>query len=352
VLCNPEQEAEARRRVGPGYVAERIPLRAWWLMEERSPSAGQLLRYAFTRVPWSPIGSSDIILLRRGEGPVEWSRPADVPPALAEALPVTAARLIGEGSLIEPRGLSVRPDGLLAVADVQLSTVVRFAADGAPEAAAPPFDLKQPEAVAWTPQGVLAIADTWGQQVLIWDPSGGGSRALPVPGEGWYGPRGVAVAADGTVAVADTGNKRVVLYSAAEGEVRASLIGRAGAQPGELIEPVGLAWDGPDRLVVCDTGNRRLQVIGRDGAVQAVIGLPEAWEDFYSRPQVAVVAPGLWVVSDSPASALWVVRDGAAHKVDLGGHGITPTGVAYGAGRLWVADLGGRVWAFDLELDS
>jgi uncharacterized protein (TIGR03663 family) len=352
VLCNPEQEAETRRRLGPGYAVQRIPLRAWWLMEDRSPSAGQALRYAVTRLPWSPIGSSDVIVLRRGEGPVEWSRPVDVPPPLAEALPVTAARVIGEGSLIEPRGLSVRPDGLLAVADVQLSTVVRFAADGTPEATAPPFELKQPEAVAWTPQGVLAIADTWGQQVLIWDPASGAWRALPVPGEGWYGPRGVAVAGDGTVAVTDTGNKRVALYSAAEGEAQALLLGKEGAQPGELVEPVGIAWDGPDRLVVCDTGNRRLQVFGRDGAVQAVVGLQDAWTEFYSRPQLAVLSPGLWVVTDPPASALWLVREGAARRVDLGGHGITPTGVAFGAGALYVADLGGRVWVFDLNLDS
>jgi hypothetical protein len=352
VLCNPEQEAEARRRLGPGYAAQRIPLRAWWLMEDRSPSAGQALRYAVARVPWSPIGSSDVIVLRRGEGPVEWSRPAAIPPPLAEALPVTAARVIGEGSLVEPRGLTVRSDGLLAVADVQLSTVVRFAADGTPEATAPPFELKQPEAVAWTPQGVLAIADTWGQQVLIWDPASGAWRALPVPGEGWYGPRGVAVAGDGTVAVTDTGNKRVALYSAAEGEAQASLLGKGGAQVGELVEPVGIAWDGPDRLVVCDTGNRRLQVFGRDGAVQSVVGLADAWTEFYSRPQLAVLSPGLWVVTDPPASALWLVREGAARRVDLGGHGITPTGVAFGAGALYVADLGGRVWVFDLNLDS
>jgi hypothetical protein len=58
------------------------------------------------------------------------------------------------------------------------------------------------------------------------------------------------------------------------------------------------------------------------------------------------------VVTDTPASALWVVRDGMPRRVDLGGHDITPTGVAYGAGALYVADLGGRVWVFDLELDS
>jgi hypothetical protein len=83
-----------------------------------------------------------------------------------------------------------------------------------------------------------------------------------------------------------------------------------------------------------------------------VIGLQDAWTEFYSRPQLAVLSPGLWVVTDPPASALWLVREGAARRVDLGGHGITPTGVAFGAGALYVADLGGRVWVFDLNLDS
>ncbi len=84
----------------------------------------------------------------------------------------------------------------------------------------------------------------------------------------------------------------------------------------------------------------------------SVVELPEAWTEFYSRPQLAVLSPGLWVVTDPPASALWLVREGAARRVDLGGHGITPTGVAFGAGALYVADLGGRVWVFDLNLDS
>ena len=83
-----------------------------------------------------------------------------------------------------------------------------------------------------------------------------------------------------------------------------------------------------------------------------MVPLPEAWSDFYSRPQVAVVAPDLWVISDTPGSALWVVRDGVVSKVDLAESGIRPTGVAVGAGSLYVADLGGKVWIFALKMDS
>jgi hypothetical protein len=35
-------------------------------------------------------------------------------------------------------------------------------------------------------------------------------------------------------------------------------------------------------------------------------------------------------------------------KIDLAASGIAPTGLALGGGKLYVADLGGRVWAFSL----
>ena len=42
---------------------------------------------------------------------------------------------------------------------------------------------------------------------------------------------------------------------------------------GELVEPVGLVWLDNQRLVVCDTGNRRLQVLdlARAGDMAAVL---------------------------------------------------------------------------------
>ena len=99
VLCNPDQEAEARRRLGPGYVAERIPLRAWWLMEEQTPEPGRgaSLR-ACAGFPGASIGSSDIIVLRRTEGAVEWSRRGDGSGGARRRAPGDpAARVIGEG---------------------------------------------------------------------------------------------------------------------------------------------------------------------------------------------------------------------------------------------------------------
>lgn len=345
VLCDPEQEREVRRTLGPGYSSERVPLRAWWVMEDSRPTLAEVVRYVFTRRPWGIIGSTDAIVLRAGAEVRPEAVEAPVPAALGGALGARSAAMLGDDWLMEPRGLAVAADGTLAVADAAAGEILFFAADGTLLELRVAESLNQPEGVAWTPDGVLVVADTWNHRVLLFNPKTAAARPLPDPDQGWYGPRAVAVAPDGTVAVADTGHKRVVLFSFAGGEPRTAIVGREGAAPGELSEPVGLAWLDNRRLLVCDTGNRRLQVLDREGRALAVVPLPGAWSDFYSRPQAVVLDPGRWLVTDVPGRALWLVEDGAPRRLELGPEGITPSGLAVGPGRLFLTDLQGRVWA-------
>ena len=179
VLVNPDQEAEARRILGPGYTAERVPLRAWWLLEGSDPSLGDVLRYLVTRRPWSPIGATEFVVLRRVGDEQAAPHEVPVPTELAQGLGATAARVLGEGWLAEPRGLAVAADGTLAVADVGLSSVVLIGPDGRRLERGVPEELAQPEAVAWTPDGVLAVADTWHHRVCsrTWLRGQGGGRA-------------------------------------------------------------------------------------------------------------------------------------------------------------------------------
>jgi uncharacterized protein (TIGR03663 family) len=348
IFCSPESLPEVRRRLGYGYESTRLPLRSWWVMEASKPSLGDIVRYVFTRRPWGVIGSTDTILLRRTDEQPPEARAAEVPAVLASALGADSARVYGEGWMIEPRGLSVSRKGELAVADTSLGEVVFFDASGLVRESGMPESLKQPEAVAWTPDGVAVIADTWNHRVLFFRPESKAARALPTPPEGWYGPRAVAVAAGGTVAVADTGHKRIVLVSGGGAEPKVAVIGREGSGPGELVEPVGVAWIDRQRLLVCDTGNRRLQVFNRQGQALAEVPLPEAWTDFYSRPQALVLDQDRWLVTDVPAKCLWLVEGGVPRKIDLADAGIVPSGLARHGDTLYVADLGSRVWAFKL----
>jgi DNA-binding beta-propeller fold protein YncE len=268
-----------------------------------------------------------------------------VPPAVAAALPVVRSRVLGEGWFQEPRGVAVAADGTIAVADVGLSAVVLLDVDGTVGALAVVHDLDQPEAVAWTSQGLLAVADTWGQGAVLIRRETGAVAPLPEPEGGWWGPRGIAVAPSGDLAVADTGNKRLVAFS--PGARQMVVMGGPGSEPGQLVEPGGVAFTDDGELVVCDTGNHRLQVFDRAGAVARVIDLAGTWSDFYSRPHVALIAPDLWVVTDPPARALVVIEGDAVRRVDLGADGISPAGVAFHDGTLYVTDLERKLWAFD-----
>ena len=351
IFCNPEKEPTIRRRLGAGYTSERLPLRSWWVMEDFKPGFGEILRYVFTRRPWGTIGSTDTILLRNTGEEIEESREETVPQALSSALGIESARVFGEGWTVEPRGIDVSADGELAVADPGLEDIIFFDSNLSLRAGTVPEPLNQPEAVTWTPDGVLVIADTWNHRVLVYRRESNAVRPLPEPPDGWYGPRAVAVADDGTVAVADTGHKRIVLISGG-GRPKIETIGRGGSGPGELVEPVGVAWLDRQRLLVCDTGNHRLQVLDRQGKQLTEVALPGAWADFYSRPQVLALAEDRWLVTDTPASSLWLVEDGIARQIDLTDTGIQPSGLARNGNTLFIADFGSRVWAFELPADD
>jgi sugar lactone lactonase YvrE len=348
VFCDVEQEREVRRLLGPGYSSERLPLRGWWVMEDLKPSLGEILRYVFTRRPWGVIGSTDTLMLRDTGEVVDAARTAPVPVPLAAAIGVESASIIGEGWLMEPRGLAVGPDGVLAVADAAGNDVSFYSPDGTVLEQRIPEALNQPESLAWTPEGLLVVADTWNHRVLLYNPSSGATRPLPEPEDGWYGPRSVSVAPDGTVAVADTGHKRVALVSFSGGAPTVVTIGSEGSAPGEFVEPVGLTWLDNRRLLICDTGNHRLQVVDRTGRALEAVALPDAWSDFYSRPQVVALGEDRWLVTDLPAKSLWLVEGGNVREVHLAADGITPSGLAVGDETLFVADLDGRVWAMRL----
>lgn len=159
--------------------------------------------------------------------------------------------------------------------------------------------LKQPRAVAISPMGFEAIADTGNHRVVIVDenrqfvraigslckmaegaasgcvdPDGSGPLEL---GDGQFQePWGIAVDAEGMIYVADTWNGRIQVFDADGNFVRKwgyfnTTNGTLG-DPLALFGPRGVAIDGAGNLLVADTGNKRIVQFTSAGELVNQIG--------------------------------------------------------------------------------
>lgn len=360
VICDTHEVARIARLLGPGYSREEIPLRSWWLLNRR-PTPRAVLRYLLTRVPWSGVGSTNVAVLRLAEEPESVRQEVGTPAELAAELGVERAWVVGRPWLMEPRGMAVAPRGMavapmaegepgsgqLAVADSSLSRTMRIDPDGAVHTMAFAVGLAQPEDVEWLADGRLVVADTWNHRVIELDPEDGGVVVRAAPAGGWYGPRSLSRGPDGSLVVADTGNKRLVIYDSKGKLVETR--GSAGSGPGELDEPGGVVWLDDRRVLVCDTGNHRLQVLDQGGASVEQVSLPDAWHDYYARPQVVALAPDTWLATDTPGRCLWLVESGRVLKIALATSGMKPTGLAWSPPKLYIGDLNGWVWELDVS---
>ncbi|MGE0827108.1 MAG: NHL repeat-containing protein [Candidatus Binatia bacterium] len=315
-------------------------------MEAKQPTLSDLSRYVLQRQPWAKVGAANVLVFRRAAPGESHARRVQIPTALSAVLPIADTRVLGEGWLVEPRGIAAAGDHV-AVADTALSHIVIFSAGALTQTVGTQELLREPEAVAWGLHGDLYIADTWQHRVLTLALQTFVSRPVFALSDGWYGPRGIAIHHDGRVAITDTGHKRIVISEPTMADVR--VIGGTGKLPGLLDEPVGITWVG-DYLLVADTGNRRLQLFDTNGQVQRIVPLPDAWPDYYSRPQVVAIRDNLWLATDLPNGGLWFIEGAQPRFVRLSTPDIQPSGLAWDAhtNTLYLSDLGGRLWQFHL----
>lgn len=198
---------------------------------------------------------------------------------------------------------TIRKIGLDGISTTLAGSVEGYA-DGAGSAAA----FNTPSGLAIDAAGNLYVADTGNHAIRKVTPAGavstlaGGGAAGYRDGQGaaaqFNGPLGVAVDAAGVVYVADTYNDRIRRI-ALDGTVTTIAGGaRAGKADGPALQalfhtPASVAVNTAGELVIADTGNHAVRLLGRDGIVSTVA---QALED---EPAALLRAPvGLALTAD------------------------------------------------------
>src|SRR5262249_14495197 len=147
------------------------------------------------------------------------------------------------------------------------------------------------------------------------------------------------------------GNKRVVSFDTSGKQL--AVWGREGSKPGEFIEPVGIVVDQEGRVLVADTGNRRVQIFDKQGKFLKEYPI-FGWVEFYTEPYLALLGNDL-LVTDSYNHRAARYADGTL--VDSWGKSGSgagdfnrPIGITSDAqGNVYVADtLNNRIQKFTL----
>jgi uncharacterized protein (TIGR03663 family) len=285
------------------------------------------------------------------------------------------------GEFNHPRGIALGAEGRLYVADTDNHRIQVFDAQGAflfqwgsqcnlqtghgcrdPDGEGPlasgDGQFQEPWGLAVDPaSGWVYVADTWNHRIQVFDGDGAYvaqwgqfGQVVEATDDPYllWGPRDVVVDDRGRVLVSDTGNKRLLVFD--RQGVALHQWGGGGIIPGHFEEPVGLALDGDGKVYVADTWNRRIQVFDRDyGFVRE--WPVEGWygESVLNKPYLAVDAQGRVYVID-PEGHRMVVFNGQGQVVAvLSPYGLAqsafnlPLGVAVDeAGQIYVADSDGQ----------
>jgi len=195
------------------------------------------------------------------------------------------ARAWGDAGLFHlAHSVHVAPDGAIWATDPDDHLVHKFGADG-------------------------KIALTLGKKGVSGDDA---SRdAFNQPNSVGFAPNGDVFVSDGYV------NSRVVQFTA-DGKLVRIFGGKKGAGPGELNTPHGVAIDTQGRVLVADSGNKRVAIFGKDGAFLKTVAAP-------SRGGLVATPDGSVYVSDVNAGAVTVLRQDQivdVIKVDGRPHGL------------------------------
>jgi uncharacterized protein (TIGR03663 family) len=383
------------------YVGQKYRLN-WWFPEDyknwlREPSnivtsltdpisRAKFLKFMLYREPMNILGAREFYFYVRKDvqnlGPASTVTPAapaarPAPPPVSNAPRNTVAQELdavttlygvnpaGEPQLVEPKGVAVGPDGRIYVSEGRGNRITVLNPDGTMAATwgrggAGDGEFNEPWGIAVAPSGEVFVADTWNHRIQKFSPDGrfiaawGGlvdTSRDPMAATGrFWGPRSIALGPDGLLYVTDTGNKRIQAFD--QHGTLVKVFGGAGAEPGKLNEPVGLAIDG-DTLLVADAWNGRIQRLDLNGNHLATIPI-QGWEGrgIANKPYIATGPDGeVYITLPERNEVHQVTPQGVVTPLQRPADGRNrvglPTGIAVGPdGTVLVAEsAGGIIWA-------
>lgn len=213
--------------------------------------------------------------------------------------------------------------------------------------------LVQPSGFAFDEEGRLYVVDVAKDNVRAFDAVGDPSATWGEPGKGpgkfWLSVSGwgdVAVAPDGSVVVMDPANSVIQQFSSEGTYLRTW--GGLGSDPGQFLDPNGIAIDRAGLVYVTDYSNHRVQVFDEEGSFLAEWDGTKGGGAALAGPaDIAIGADGIvWVTDDILHRVIGFKPDGTV-AVSFGAIGEdagelrAPWGIAIDSrGNLYVAEYG------------
>lgn len=229
-----------------------------------------------------------------------------------------------------PTGIAFGPNGERYLIDHKSNRVIKTDANGSAidtfgGGGNAPGKFNDPWGIAVDGDGNIYVADTFNHRIQKFDSSGNFMFSWGTPGVStdpgnerntiFFGPRAIVIDPQGRLLVSDTGNKRIQVFDR-EGNYLAQF-GQPGVSNGDFNEPVGLAVNANGNIYVADTWNQRIQVF--DANYKFVRSWPvAAWQsmdqnDLQSvdnKPYLAVYQSTLLVSSPMTHQVLAYTLDG------------------------------------------